>query len=93
MFRRKRYLGTLLLGASLVAPMLLSGCAARVRYYDAYYGDYHPWNNHEAGEYRVWLSTRHYDYRDYDRLSHDQQRDYWQWRHEHHDKDRDRDRH
>lgn len=93
MFRITRCLGTLVLGAALVAPILTSGCAARVRYYDDYYGDYHRWDDGEMRVYRSWLGERHYEYRDYDRLSRDQQRDYWRWRHDHHDRDRDRDRH
>lgn len=43
MLRVKGYLGTLVLGAAFAAPLLNSGCAARVRYYDDYYADYHPW--------------------------------------------------
>jgi hypothetical protein len=83
MLRMKRYLGTLVLGAALVAPLLSSGCAARVRYYDDYYADYHPWNDGEIRAYHVWLGERHYEYREFNRLNREQQRDYWRWRHDH----------
>jgi hypothetical protein len=83
MFRIKGFLGTLVLGAAMVAPVLASGCAAHTRYYDEYHTDYHTWNSGEVGAYRVWIGERRYEYRDYNRLSRDQQRDYWNWRHEH----------
>jgi hypothetical protein len=83
MFRIKGFLGPLVLGAAMIAPVLASGCAAHTRYYDEYHSDYHTWNNGEVGAYRVWVGERHYEYRDYNRLSKEQQRDYWSWRHEH----------
>jgi hypothetical protein len=83
MFRKKSFWGTLVLGAALAAPLLASGCAAHVRYYDDYYADYHPWNDGEARAYRVWLSERRYEYREFARLNREQQRDYWRWRHDH----------
>lgn len=86
MLRLRNCVATALLGAALVAPLFASGCAARARYYDDYYADYHPWNDREIRAYRVWLSERHYEYRDFRRLSRDQQRDYWRWRHEHPDR-------
>jgi hypothetical protein len=85
MFRINRCLGPLALGVAMLAPVLTNGCAARVRYYDDYYHDYHHWDDREDHEYRVWLGERHYEYRDFNRLDRDQQRDYWKWRHEHHD--------
>ena len=84
MFRIKRCLGALVLNAAMLAPVLTSGCAARVGYYDDYGRDYHHWDRREDQSYRIWLRERHYEYRGFDRLDHDQQRDYWQWRHEHH---------
>jgi hypothetical protein len=83
MSRMKKYLGTLALGAGMLAPMVVSGCAAHVRYYDDYYADYHPWNEGEVRAYRVWLGERHYEYREFKTLSREQQRDYWRWRHDH----------
>ena len=83
MLRLKSAFGTLLLSTALATPLLTSGCAAHSRYYDEYYADYHPWNDGEARAYRAWLVERHYEYREFDRLSKDQQREYWRWRHEH----------
>jgi hypothetical protein len=83
MFRIKGVLGPLVLGAAMIAPVLTSGCSAHTRYYDEYHTDYHTWNSGEVGAYRVWIGERHYEYRDYNRLSREQQQEYWNWRHEH----------
>jgi len=48
MLRTKGYLGPLVLGAAMLAPLSSSGCAARVRYYDEYHTDYHRWDDSEA---------------------------------------------
>jgi len=85
MIRANRYVGTILLAAATLAPLALSGCAARVRVYDEYHSDYHYWNDREDRAYRMWLAERHYEYREYARLSKDQQREYWNWRHNHPD--------
>ena len=81
----KRYLSTALLAAASLAPVAISGCAARTRVYDDYYSDYHYWNDREDRAYRMWLAERHYEYREYARLSHQQQHEYWTWRHNHPD--------
>jgi hypothetical protein len=86
MFRVKRYLAPLWLSAAMLLPLLASGCAARVRYYDEYHSDYHRWDDGEDRAYRVWLRERHYEYRDFNRLSRDEQHDYWSWRHNHSDR-------
>jgi hypothetical protein len=85
MFRMKRIPGVLVLSAAMLTPLLTSGCAARVRYYDSYHHDYHHWDGREDRAYRVWLGERHYEYRDFSKLNNDQQRDYWNWRHAHPD--------
>ncbi|MGB7283296.1 MAG: hypothetical protein WBE13_13615 [Candidatus Acidiferrum sp.] len=85
MFRLKEYLGPLVLSAAMLAPVLTSGCAARATYYDSNYRDYHHWDDREDHAYRVWLSDRHYEYRDFKKLNKDQQNDYWNWRHSHPD--------
>lgn len=81
----KKYLGSMVLCTAMLTPLLTSGCAARGRYYDGYYHDYHRWDGREDHQYRVWLTERHYEYRDFNRLDRDQQQDYWKWRHEHSD--------
>ena len=35
---------------------MLGGCAEHVRVYDAYYGDYHPWNHGEVVYYHQWIA-------------------------------------
>lgn len=91
----RRYLGTLILSAALVSPVLISGCAARV--YDYQDHDYHRWNGQERGYYERWESDTHRRHVDYDRRKDEEQKEYWRWRDEHykhdhrHDHDRDRD--
>ena len=83
MIRTKGYMGTILLVAASLAPLVLSGCAARV--YDEHHSDYHRWNDREDRAYRMWLAERHYEYREYARLNKEEQREYWDWRHNHPD--------
>ena len=83
MHRVSRYVSHLLMATALLAPLAASGCAARVRYYDEYHSDYHHWDDHEDRTYRVWLRERHYEWREFNRLNRDEQRDYWNWRHDH----------
>lgn len=49
-------------------------CRTCALYYDDYRADYHPWNDGEMHAYRVWLVERHYEYRDFNRLSREDQR-------------------
>lgn len=90
----QRYAGSLLLGASLLAPLGLKAAspAARPadddharRYYDAEHKDYHTWDARENAAYRHWWTEERHEreYRDYDRLNREQQAEYWRWRHEH----------
>lgn len=83
MIRMRRFIGPLALAAAIVVPVAGSGCAARVRYYDEYHSDYHRWDDGEVRAYRVWLGERHYEWREYNRLNRDEQREYWRWRHDH----------
>jgi hypothetical protein len=73
----------LLLAAALISPVIVSGCAARVRYYDAPHSDYHRWGPAERDPYMRWENDRHRSHRDYRRLKQDERQDYWNWRHEH----------
>lgn len=85
MTRSKRLLSSILLASASLAPLAISGCAARVRVYDPYYSDYHYWNAHEDRTYHMWLAERHYEYREFNRLNQEEQREYWTWRHNHPD--------
>lgn len=90
MKRIRNYMGSLILGLSLVASTATSACT--VRYYDADHRDYHRWDGNEDGAYHQYWRERHEreEYRDYGRLNAEQQRDYWNWRHSHLDADRNR---
>ena len=85
-------LGSLMLGATLIAPV-----AARAdndnnhkkpqvkRYYDKQHHDYHEWNDHEDRAYRVYLGEQHQQYREFRKVKPVHQREYFKWRHEHPD--------
>lgn len=94
-----RFSTLLLLLASFLAPVLMTGCAQN-RYYranDPYYHDTHRWNRDEDAAYRRWEAERHIEHREYRERQEAEQREYWEWRHAHpdrdHDHDRDHDRH
>ncbi len=78
-----RYFRTAIMGAALLAPVLITGCAshATVRVYDPYYNDYHVWNSYEVGYYHQWISETHRPYREFRELPPPEQREYWAWRH------------
>lgn len=95
MRRFNRYLGLLLLGATVVVP---SGLQAHnssrqgephqndqkeKQYYDKNHKDYHAWDKSEDGTYRHWLDGRHEKYRDFSKLSSKEQSQYWTFRHTH----------
>ncbi len=72
-----------LLAAVLAAPVLTTGCAAHVRYYDAGYGDYHTWNGGEVVYYNNWEKETHREHREFKDRNADEQKEYWSWRHNH----------
>jgi hypothetical protein len=74
---------TLCLALGLTVSMGSMGCAGRVRYYDDYHHDYHTWDHHEEVIYRSYWGERHEPYRDFSKLSPDEQRAYWKWYHDH----------
>jgi hypothetical protein len=86
MRRVHRYISSLILAAALVAPVVNTGCAARVGVYDEWHGDYHHWDDHEEVVYRGYLTENHRDYKPYKQLSKDDQKGYRDWRHSHQDK-------
>ena len=90
----QRYVGSLLLGASLLAPMGVKAAdftpSPRAeehvrRYYDREHRDWHNWDDHEARAYRHWLmeERREHRYQEYARLRRQRQAEYWRWRHAH----------
>ncbi len=70
--------------SAVLALVMITGCAARVgvgyRAYDPYYRDYHPWGG-EIQYYNRWEGENHREHREYRRLNHADQRQYWDWRH------------
>jgi hypothetical protein len=71
--------------AAIAVPVATIGCAAHVRMYDVDHRDYHHWDHHEDIVYRQYLGERHENYRDFNKRSADEQKDYWNWRHSHPD--------
>ena len=84
----KGRMGKLLLGASMLLPLIGAGCAARTRYYgggyyDSGYRDYHHWDRGDDRYYRDYCQRRYGHYRDWSSLSNRDRDDYWRWRHDH----------
>ncbi len=81
----RKFFRSALLATALLTPLMITGCSAHVsagyRVYDPYYSDYHVWGPGEDVYYNRWLGERHLERRDFRKLNHDQQRDYWNWRH------------
>lgn len=95
MHRLRILLGGLLLGAALIAPIMLRADGDdrpyNKRYYDnrRYYDrdgrDYHVWNNQEDRAYRFYLNDQHREYREWRTVRRPEQREYFRWRHTHPD--------
>jgi hypothetical protein len=89
MKRINAYIGSLLLAAAVVAPVLVVSDAkaqeVQVRVYDRNHKDYHNWDDREDHAYRGYLETHHKEYREYNRQNHRDQDNYWKWRHQHPD--------
>jgi hypothetical protein len=78
-----RFVNPLLLIAAMIFPIAGSGCAARVRYYDAKYHDYHRWDPSESRAYQEYWAERGKQYREWTDLNEHEQGEYWEWRHAH----------
>ena len=88
-----KHVTPVLLGITLVCSIVGIGCSAHHQYrlYDPYYTDYHVWTRDEAIYYRQWSNENHRDAnRDFRRLTHEEQKEYWTWQHNHGDQDHDR---
>jgi len=96
MHRGNRYIASLFLSATLLAP--IGAFALPVpqddrarheererRVYDAEHKAYHNWDQHEDVAYRRWLEERHLTYVEYEKLKDKDQRAYWTGRQEHPD--------
>jgi hypothetical protein len=71
--------------AVVAFSVLFTACMHRpYRAYDAYYNDYHRWDDREADYYRQWSTETHRDAgRDFRKLPSEEQEEYWKWRHQH----------
>lgn len=83
----KKLVGLLILGTQLLVPAAMRADHDDHRYYDREHRDYHARNEAENRAYRHWLmeERREHQYREYNRLNAERQREYWRWRHEHMD--------
>ena len=102
MQRLYRSLGSLLLGAVLIAPVGISATAVddrhhscpdkdgRQGYYDRDHKDCHDWDDREGRAYQTWAEAQHKTHREFSKLKAKEQSAYWKWRHEHPDHDGDR---
>ena len=80
-----RHFAPLLLAGALASPMLMTGCATHVRYYDPYYSDYHVRDHHEVVYYNRWEHDTHRDHQDFNKRSDADKKEYWTWRHNQND--------
>jgi hypothetical protein len=95
MQRLHRYLGSLLVGATLIAPVGIQAndkdrnCPDK-GYYDRDHKDCHNWDDHETRAYQAWEKAQRKTDREFSKLKAKEQSEYWKWRHEHPDNDNDR---
>jgi hypothetical protein len=84
-----RFCSTVLLGAALMAPAVISPTILRAddrrTYHDKRNNDDHEWNDHEDKAYRIWARDNHRKYVQFATLKEEDQQSYWAWRHEHSD--------
>jgi hypothetical protein len=76
-----RQFAPVLLAVALAAPVVITGCAAHVRYYDPYYNDYHGWDHREVVYYNQWEHDTHRNHQDFNKRSDADKKEYWTWRH------------
>ena len=90
MNRKSRFFSSLFLAGAMAFSILGTACAEHhpYRVYDAYYSDYHVWNDEEVVYYHQWARENHRDEtRDFRKLRPEEQKEYWNWRHAHGDHD------
>jgi len=74
----RKYIGTMLIAASLAAPGV--AYAAQGRVYGEQRQDYNRWDRGEERFYRAYLAERRMRYIEFRRLNRWQQQRYWEWR-------------
>ena len=87
-----RFLNTLLLGAALVVPVVVTPAVMRAEdkkderiYHDKQRNEDHHWNAHEDKAYHMWLTENHRKEVEFEKLKAKDQQSYWNWRHDHSD--------
>jgi hypothetical protein len=95
MQRQYWFLGSLLLGAALIAPVGMQAQAKRQNcpdkgYYDRDRKDCHTWDANEDRAYQSWQTAQHKSQRDFAKRRATEQSQYWKWRHDHPDADNNR---
>jgi hypothetical protein len=78
-------LSALVVGATMIGPVVGQADPHDKRYYDRDGKDYHAWNSNEDHAYRAYLQEQHKDYRDFNRVKRADQQQYFAWRHQHPD--------
>jgi hypothetical protein len=88
-----RFIGSLILAATLVAPVAIMAAPApqnagvQIRIYDRNHKDYHNWDDRESHAWGIFLTDNHRKAHEYSRASKREQSQYWNWRHQHPDRD------
>jgi hypothetical protein len=83
-----KLLTSTVLAAAFVAPVIITGCAARVStgytYHDGYYNDDHVWDSNEVAFYGRWENDTHRNHKDFRKRDAAEQKEYMTWRHNQH---------
>ena len=86
-----RYIASLFLTATLVAPVAIMAAPqeanVQVRFYDRQHKDYHNWDDNENRSWGVFLTQNHKRSHEFSRANKREQSNYWKWRHNHPDHD------
>jgi aspartate carbamoyltransferase catalytic subunit len=87
----KRYISSLIVTVSLVAPAAIIAKAAaqeanaQVRVYDKDHKDYHNWDDNENHYWEQYQTEHHMKAHEFSKANKKEQSEYWNWRHEHPD--------
>jgi hypothetical protein len=93
MHRIYSYVGSLIVGAALLAPtaalaaapIIPTQAAVQVRVYDEKHKDYHAWDDHENAAWIRFQDEKKWKHHDWAKANKHEQEQYWDWRHSHPD--------